>query len=198
MIDNLMYLLHLHYKTKGEYDFFNGFYSFYTKDAYKIDIFIDNMKFRFLKELSFDSYTACTCKETNKCKYCNNYTPLNSNPKCLFYKRDMIKYKNVYHPECKNDYKFDIDIYDINQCGCEETVSFDTFDGMFVKYKESYNEGHADFIPIFRYKVSEVDSDIFYENYVDMVFYNSKIIHWNTFESSLNDEEDFIDVFNYQ
>lgn len=183
-----MYLLTLHFKTNNESNAtFNGLYSFYCKDYSKINILIDILKFNFLKIMSFDCYTACTCMQTNKCKYCNINIHMNYHLR--------VQSESVYHSECKYDYIFYIDVFSSNQTGCEEEITFNNFNELIDKYKKSFDENCTDFIPIFRYNILEIEKDKFYENHEDVIFYNSKVILWDKFITCIKDEESLIEMF---
>jgi len=191
-----MYLLTLHFKTdKESNNIFNGLYSFYCKDYFKIDILIDILKFNFLKIMSVDCYTACTCKQTNQCKYCTINIHMNYNQSNIFDRQLRVQSESVYHSECKYDYIFYIDVFDSNQTGCEEEITFSNFNQLIDKYKKSFKENCTDFIPIFRYNILEIEKDMFYENHEDVIFYNSKDILWDKFITCVKDEESLIEMF---
>lgn len=159
-----MYYLNIEFGNSFQYDF-EGIYHFYTTDKNHIYQILDMLKLVMLRELSIE-FDLCTCcyEETidTKRNYPNNriYKYIVPKTKCKHCMSD--KQKDLLYLDFKDDYIFEIDVYEIRQCGFEERIRLQDFDTLlnyhYPKAKKNY--GIESPLP-FTYKIEKVPDEQF-------------------------------------
>jgi len=161
----------------------NGYYQLFTYNKNYIDNLITLLKLKFLRDLApCDGSFLCYCNIKNniKCKYC--YDESGS------LRQDFMgSLGDSFDISKKNEYLFQIDIYDYRQTGSEEQIRLSDFDvNLFDKYLDSYNKKCIDYIPIFDSSYEDIkDIPKCYEKFLDYVMYNGVYIKYDVFMKML-------------
>ncbi len=170
---------------------YNGYYQLYTDNYTYIEDILNLLKLQFLKALApCDSVYLCYCDTKNKikCEYCYD-----DQGALRYHLNNNIEYFDLSK---KDEYLFQIDIYESNQCGCEEQIRLKDFDTTFFdKYLESYNKKYTDYIPIFEHSHEIVENvPECYKKFIDYIMYNGKFIKYDAFIKQISNTK--ISIYN--
>jgi hypothetical protein len=134
---------------------------FYSRERGHVKNVRDLMCLEFLRELSRDSFY-CT-SEVNVPGICIMLSPAG----------EYLEERGRWKLDKRYDYRFEIDIYEVRQCGCEEVVSLrDIEDGrLFEMYRESEGKGYKDGVP--KLEVEEYEEECG-GGYDDLLYYTRK------------------------
>lgn len=137
---------------------------FYSSNYNHITNVKDLFCLNFLRELSCDEFY-CTSEENIP----GIYIMLSPAEKY----REYLERKGQWKLEKKYDYEFQIDIYQVRQCGCEENVSLrDIENGRLLEmFKESKESGRIDKIPTLKIEQYEEDYE---KGRDDLLYYTAK------------------------
>ncbi len=150
----------------------NGTFEMYSDRITKLTDIKDLISLDFLGKLSNYNITFCRCEEEKKkCDHCLS--------KCLPEQRPR-KIKRRWDLQLKHKYKFMMDIFLSNQCGCEQPVYLEDIDNgklrqYFIKrFTREKLEIQDHFIPSIKWSIEKRDTLPFdrLENYI---YYNKHV-----------------------
>ncbi len=145
----------------------SGLYKFYRNDISKANNVLDLLKLTFLRRLSNNMFRLCICDSlSEKCRYCKSRIPEITYTRNGRWFATGEQLKQIRESETefewdlsnKENYLFEIDIFNVNQTGCEEIVRLSDFDTtLFAMYRESFAKKWTDVIPIFKHTITSID-----------------------------------------